>query len=180
MVRNMNIYLRNKASMTLIEMLLCTALFSLIIGACTALLLAGWNSWAISSAQARLSQELSQSVSRMTNEIMQSGASVITNVPADNQWYPQITFSVAQASNGSVVWGPLINYSLGGIDGKQLMRTLNGQAQTVAEDITLLQFSRQTPTPNIVNVQLTASVATNRGSQKLTSTLNFKVFLHNT
>ena len=103
----------------------------------------------------------------------------MTSVPADNNWYPQITFSIAQVSDGSVAWSPLLNYSLGGADGQQLIRTFNGQPQTIADHITLLQFSRQAATPNIVNVQLTASVPTNRGNQKLTSTLNFKVFLRN-
>jgi len=172
---------KNKAAMTLIETLFCAVIFTLIIGACTALLLRGWDSWNLSSAQAQLTQELTQSVTWMSNDTRQSGASVITNVPADNNPYSQISLSTAQnVSGGIVVWGPLLNYSLGGSSGQQLIRTQNSQTHIIATNVTSFQLTRPTATPNVVNIQLTVSVPTHRGSQQLTSTLSFKVLLRNT
>jgi len=172
--------------MSLIELLLGAAIFSLIMAACVALLLAGWNSWAASSTQAQISGALSQSISRMTNEISQSSASGITGVPLDNNCpsdinnsvNTQMTFSIAQHSNGSVVWSPSINYAQGfESNGQpQLIRTQNGLTQTVATNITSLKFCRATT--NMVYIQLTASVPTAQGQQR-SSTLNFKVLAHN-
>ena len=164
--------------MTLVEALFYAVIFILMTAACIALLLRGWDSWQITGSQAQLAQELSQSVTWMTNDIRQGGASAVANVPADNSVYPQISFSTAQnVSGGGVVWGPLINYSLGGPDGQQLIRTQNGQTRVIAVNITSLQFTRFTAAPNVVNVQLTASVPTYRENQQLTSALAFKVFL---
>ena len=166
--------------MTLVETLFCAVIFALIVGACTALLLRGWDAWNTSSAQTLLTQEFSQSVSWLTNDLKQSGASVITNVPADNNPYTQMSLSTAQnVVGGNVVWGALINYSLGGANGQQLIRTQNSQTHIVATNITAIQFTRPTATPNLVNIQLTVSVPTYRGNQQLTSTLNFKVLLRN-
>jgi len=169
--------------MTLVELLFCAVIFVLIMGACMALLFRGWDSWQTSSAQVQLAQEESQSVGWLTNDIRQSGASQITNVPADNNGYAQITFSVVQnvLSGGNITWNAgAINYSLGGTLGHELIRTQNGQSRVIANNITSLQFSRQTLTPNMVNIQLAAFAPTYRGNQQLTSTLTFKVFLRNT
>ncbi|MGH2564751.1 MAG: PilW family protein [Ginsengibacter sp.] len=169
-----------KAGMSLVETLFCIGIFILIMGACVGLLLRGWDSWQSSSAQVQLAQGLYRSVARMTNDIRQGGASVLANVPADNNPYPQISLPTAQnVSGGNVVWGPLINYSLGGPGGKQLIRTQNSRISVIAVNITSLQFFRHASTPNVVNVQLTASVPTYRGDQQLTSTLSFDVLMRN-
>jgi Tfp pilus assembly protein PilW len=182
----MNAYLKNKTSMSLIELIICAAIFSLIMAACIALLLAGWNSWNSSSAQAQLTESLSQSVSRMTNEIRQSSATGITGVPVDNNCPSDIdssvntemTFSIARNLNGSIIWSPSINYaqSLGANGQPQLMRSQNGQVRILATGITSLKFCRSIP--NIMYIQLTASVPTGLG-QPRSSTLNFKVLVHN-
>ena len=173
--------IKKNNAMTLVETLFCAVIFTFIMGACVALLLRGWDSWNISSAQAELTQELNQSAFWLTNDLRQSGASVITNVPADDNPYTQISFAEAQdVLSGSVVWGPVINYSLGGTNGQQLIRVQNAQTHIIAVHVTTFQISRQAASPNMVNVQLTAHAPTLRGNQQLTATLNFKVLLRNT
>jgi hypothetical protein len=166
--------------MTLVETLLCAALLPMIMGACFILLRTGCDSWQTSSAQTQLSQGLSQSVAWMTGDLRQSGPSVISNVPADNAGHPSITFTMAQgASNQGTIWGPSVTYALGGPNADQLIRTQNNQPQTIAADITSLQFTRQTSTPNVINIQLQSSVPTYRANEQLTSTLNVKILLRN-
>ena len=168
--------------MTLVETLFCAVIFTLIVGACTALLLRGWDSWNLSSAQAQMTQDLMQGSAWLTNDLRQASASQITNVPADNNTYGQITFSTVHdvASGGAVNLNPqAINYALSAAGGQQLIRTQNNQARIIATNITALTFSRPAATPNVLNIQLTASVPTYRGSQRLTTTLNVKVLVRN-
>jgi hypothetical protein len=171
---------KNRRAMTLVETLLCAALLPMIMGACFILLRTGWDSWAESSAETQLSQGLSQSIAWLTGDLRQSGPSVIGNVPADNAWHSSITFAMAQdASVIGTIWGPLVTYVLGGPNGDQLIRTQNSQPQTIAANITSIQFKRQSACPDIINIQIRSAVPTYRADEKLTLTLNTKVFLRN-
>lgn len=170
----------HKRAMTLVEAIFCIAAFPIIAGACFMLLHLGWDSWHMASARAELSRQLNQTSFWVFNELRQSAQSTITDVPADGTWYSSISFKKAQAyEDGNITWGPVENITIGGGDGKQVLKTIDAQTVVVANHMNALQFRRQSATPNMIEVQAQASVPTNRANEQLTAAIQLKVCLRN-
>lgn len=171
---------QNQRGMTLAEILLVTALFSVLMGACLMVLLSGSASWQTNSVQVQLQQELRISIEWIKEDLMESGSSVITDVPPDGNWYNTITFKVSNGvSGGNIVWSSqAIQYLLGGADSNQLQRKVGAQVKIIAQNIQALHFRRQVATPNLVEISLTAQKNTTEG-RLMTTTVPFEVKLRN-
>lgn len=178
---------RAHQAMTMPEVLISAIIFSLVLAACYALLIAGSDSWETNEAKIELQQDLRRSVDWITQDLRQAGSVSITNVPADGAWYTLITFRKASSvSGGSVVWDTdTTKYVLGGSDSTQLQRQIGSQTpKIIAQNFQSIQFRRQSTSADVVDVTMQAQKKTPRG-KNLTGKayvqegLNFKVYLRN-
>lgn len=178
---------RARRGMTMAEILISAAIFSVVLAACYVLLMAGSDSWETNEVKIELQQDLRKAVDWITQDLRQAGSVSITNVPANGTWYTLITFRKASSvSGGSVVWDTdTTNYLLGGSDSTQLQRQTGSQTpKVIGQNFQSLRFRRQSSSANIIDVALQARKKTPRG-QNLTGKafvqddLNFKVYLRN-
>ena len=145
------------------------------------ILLSGSESWQINSTKVEVQQEARKAGDWIKQELIQSGASTITNVPANGTWYTTITFKTAiGTSGGSISWSAnTIQYSIVAAGtGRRLVRTSGGTTRVLAVSMQSLQFRRQAATPNVVEVNLQARKLTPKGTT-LTNNSNFKVKMRN-
>ena len=168
---------KNQKGMSLVEALIAVLIFSLIFGACLMVLLSGVDSFETSDMRAQLQQNLRKAMEKIKEDLRQSGASTITNVPADGTLYTTITFKTATGvSSSQITWDSnTITYTLASAN---LLRTYGGQIRVVATQISSVQFRRQSSTSDIVEVSLQAQDTTNKG-RTFTDSLNFDVQLRN-
>jgi|GEM_PF-1114362 len=166
---------------TLVEALTTVLLFSIILGVCFMILLSGTDSWHVNSAKVEVQQEVRKAADWIKQELIQSGSSTITNVPADSSWYTAITFKTTTGvSGGSISWSSeTIQFLLGsGATANQLIRRSGSTDKVCAQGIQTLQFRRQASTPSVVEVNVEAQKTTPKGTT-LTATSNFKVKMRN-
>jgi len=165
---------------SLMEVLVTAFIFSVVIGSLYATLNVGDRSWSTNSVLVQLQQELRKAMGRIKNDLRGAGASSISNVPADGNWYSSITFQVANGvSLGSVSWdSDAIAYAVAGSSSDQLQRTVGSSSMYIAQNITSCQFRRQSTSVNIVEVLMTAQKDDIKGNP-LSSTLSFTVRLRN-
>ena len=163
---------------TLTEVLMAVFIFTLLSAACYTIMASSSSSWQVNRVRIELQQELRKSQGWMINELRQSGSSVVTNVPADGSTgHATITFRTSTGvSGGSATWSTdTIQFLL---SGTQLQRISGGTTKVLAQDISSVQFLRQSTTPNLVEVSLQAQKKA-PGSVTLSSSLNFKVEMRN-
>ena len=165
---------------TLVEALITVLLFTMLFGAAVAVLLSGSDSWQVNSVMAELQQERRKAVEWMKEDLLQGGYSTITNVPADGVWYTTITFNTsAGVSGGNITWSTnTVRFLLGGSGSTELQKVSGSTTKVIAEDIHTLQFRRQSTTPSVVEVSLTAQKNTLKGAT-LSATTTFKVKMRN-
>lgn len=180
-------YLVTRKGLSLVEVLVTVVLLSFIMGVCYALLISGSDSWETNNARVELQQELRKGTDWITRDLRQAGSASITDVPANGTTYTSITFyKGAGASGGNLVWDSnTTKYLLGGSGSTQLQRQIGAQTPAVvAQDIQVLQFSRSSSNPNVVNVTLQAQKATPRGKNlsgktSIQASMSFKIYLRN-
>jgi prepilin-type N-terminal cleavage/methylation domain-containing protein len=178
---------RARQGMTMAEVLISAIIFSVVLAACYALLIAGSDSWETNEAKIELQQELRKAVDWIAQDLRQAGSVSITNVPADGAWYTLITFRKASGvSGGSVVWDTdATKYSLGGTDSAQLQRQVGSQTpRVIAQNFQSLQFRRQSASADVVDVAMQAQKKTPRGKNltgkaAIQEDLSFKVHVRN-
>ncbi len=156
---------------TLIEMMVVMAIFTIIAGAMVRILLAGGASWRVGEAQIQVVQEARKGMSGMLRELSQTRPSQITGVPADDSFYNSIAFRIPSGTTGlivgaaqntdgaidaggNVIWSAQIQYSRGGANNKQLLRTTGGISTVIANNVTSLTFRRLASTPDIVEITI--------------------------
>lgn len=179
--------LRNVPGFTLVELIVTVIIFSFILAISYMLLISGSDSWETNSTRIELQQELRKAMDWITQDLRQAGSASITDVPADGNPLPSITFrKSAGASGGNLVWDSnTTSFFLGGTDGTQLQRQVGVQtASVIAQNIQSAQFSRQASTPNVVDVSLQAQKTTLRGKTltgktPIQASLNLKIYLRN-
>ena len=167
---------KKSAGFTLVEALVTVIFFSLILGACYLILLAGTDSWQVNSVKIEIQQEARKAADWIKQDLIQSGASTITNVPADGNWYTTITFKTTTgASGGNIAWSSQTTQFL--LSSNQLIRR-TATDKVCAKDIQALQFRRQAASPSIVTVSVQTQKNTTKGLT-LTMTSNFEVKMRN-
>jgi hypothetical protein len=92
-----------------------------------------------------LAQEIRKSLDHLMPDLYTVSADAIKDVPADGQWYDQITFE--DARQGVVVYK---------LRAGHLWRLIQGHDLLIARDIGALRVRRQKETPDILEVQIEA------------------------
>ncbi|MDP6686070.1 MAG: prepilin-type N-terminal cleavage/methylation domain-containing protein [Candidatus Omnitrophota bacterium] len=147
----------SKFAFTLIEVTIAIALFSIIIAAIFSVLAVAKNSWKSGTSQLTVQQDARKGLRSMTNELRQCGVSTISGVPADGSNYTSITFNIPDSiSVSGITWSTNVQYSLGGLNGTQLLRTQDSSQTVLANNISALTFSRTASDPATVNISITA------------------------
>lgn len=178
--RRFGLHLKSRDGFSLPEALITVVITVIIFAAFFIILISSSDTWQVNKVQIELQQELRKAMDWTTKELLQAGTSTITNVPADGNWYTSMTFKIPSGvSGGSVSWASdTTTFSLGGTGGKDLLRTVGSQIDTIAQDIQTLQFRRQSTSPSIVEVNLLASKSTPKG-KTLTNSLKFSMRMRN-
>lgn len=181
--------LKDRRAFTLVEALVTVIVFSVILGACYAVLMSGSDSWEANSVRVELQQELRKGMDWILNDLRQAGSASLSDsgAPVYGTWYTSITFRKSNGvSGGAISWAAdTTKYLLGGSDSTQLQRQVGSQTPAViAQNIQTLQFRRLASAPNVVEVNLQAQKKTLRGKNMtgktaITANLSFKVHLRN-
>lgn len=156
---------------SMVEILMTVALFTVLGAASLELLIVGSDAYSINRNRTELQQELRKSIDRIRESLRQTGTSGLVNMSTDTT-YTQITFRTAiGAAAGSTTWSTdTVQYILGGTGGVRLQMISGGTTQIIASNITTLQFRRDSTTPNIINLTITASRNQGKGG---TVSLNY-------
>lgn len=181
-----------RKGLTLIEILVAMFIFSIVLGALFTVLAAGRVSWNAGASQVDVQQEARKALDMMVKELRQTASAKISNVPADGTAYNTITFQTPIITitrdpiTGKVVgininWSGNIQYSLGGLNGRQLLRAQGGIQRILANNILSIGFTRNAGTPTVLNITATAQKNTFSGFTTIQSsvTLNSKAKLRN-
>lgn len=171
----------NKSGFTLVEMIVTILIFSILIGGLYASLHLGAESWGTNKTSIELQQELRKATEHIKNELLEASPSSITNVSANGIPETYINFKIPQGvSNGTILWDPnSIQFALGGTNTTNLIRsTANGSSKVIATDISAIEFTRQTLTPNVLDIKITAQKSTS-GNRDLSQQTEFKISLRN-
>jgi len=172
---------KNKG-LTLVEIILVIFLFSIILTAIFSVLAAARSSWKSGSSQLSVQQEARRGLNTMAGELRQARLSTITGVPADGSNNISVTFQIPDAiSESSTTWSKNIQYSVGGLNSAQLLRTQDGQQRVLANNVSALSFIRDTLAPATINISITAQKSTFPGFSASQSniTLNTEVQVRN-
>lgn len=156
---------------TLIELMIVILIFSIILGAIFAVMTMGNKAWQSGNVQIEIQQETRKGMDSMLKELRQSNLGRIT-VTANT-----VTFQIPQSVNnsGNITWCEDILYSLGGLNGEQLLRTQGEESRVLANNVQGLQFSA---TKEEINITLVAEKET-VSQHTLTATLSSSVTLRN-
>ena len=172
---------------TLVEITITVLIFSLLIGVLFTVLTTGKTSFQVGDVHIELQQDLRRGMDSITEELPQSGSSQLWTIistaevafPADGSSYNTIIFYIpAGVTNGNIVWQTdKIQYFLD--DNKRLRRKVDSvlDPKPLANNIISLQFSRQSSTPNIVEIALQSEKET--AKRKINLDLNFQLKLRN-
>lgn len=172
---------KSVTALTLTELMVVLAIFTVITGAIFLTLAAGKTSWYSGNAQIDVQQEARRGIDRMVKELRQSASTTIIGVPANGISYNTITFRMSQGWDNvtnTIIWGNQVQYSVGGLNNQQLLRTQAGQTDVLANNVANIQFRRQALTPNIVEISLQV-LKTNLQGRNIGITLNSQAMLRN-
>ena len=173
---------------TLVEIMIAVLIFSLLIGVLFTVLTIGKTSFQIGNVRIELQQDLRRGMDLITEELRQSGSSQLQTIisgeeaafPEDGSSYNTIIFYIpAGVTNGNIVWQTdEIQYLLD--ENKRLRRKVDSvlDPKPLANNIISLQFSRQSSTPNIVEIALQSEKKTVKGNI-INLDLNFQLKLRN-
>lgn len=167
---------------TLVEIIMAVFLFSIISAAIFSVLATAKNSLSSGESQISVQQACRNGLDIMVKELRQASISTIQDVPPDGVDYSAITFQIPVSMDESgITWSGVIQYSLGGLNGSQLIRTQSGAQRALGNNISLLVFSRSAADPDVVNITITAQKNTFPGftARQSTITLTSQVKLRN-
>lgn len=162
---------------SLVEVMVTVLIFSLIFAAVFMLLTGGQASWYTGDVQIELTQEIRKALLTVDKELRQTASSVISDVPADGDYYISITFRIPKdidddgdviSAIGTMEWSDNINYSLNA--NNQIIRTYPLGISVLANNISVLRFRR--PEPDIIEIYITAQKTTILGRNLQTSIMS--------
>lgn len=142
-----------RKALTLVEVMVVTIISIIIFLSILAVISTWQRSWDISEAQMDVQFQARRTMRRVTEELIQASPNnVAINAASD-----VISFNLPNSyAAGNISWGDQIEYSLGGLNGQQLLHTnLNtGNTEILGSYISAVQFTRNN---DIVQIQLTVS-----------------------
>ncbi|MBU1043757.1 MAG: prepilin-type N-terminal cleavage/methylation domain-containing protein [Candidatus Omnitrophica bacterium] len=148
---------RNKNGFTLVELMVVAAIFTGIVLAIFGILSSGRRAWLTSEVQIDVHSFTRQIMNMITTELSESAPGRVTIINfAPNE--DRIIFQTpASFSGGVVTWSDQIQFSLGGINGQQFVRTNLATGDTVikGEHITDLRFNQ--PSIDLIEIALVLS-----------------------
>ncbi len=186
---------RDKGGFSLSELLIVVVLFGLISAALMMVLLSSQRSWSVGSAQSVLTSELRRALDRMSRDLAQSRPVRIQRPAANGAWDTAAVFQIPKDrtgdgwvldANGQVIeWSNDITFALGGrnnsfsraevnLPGRQ-PRTL---LSVLANHVTDVRFRRQAATPDVVEIQMTATTI-NEVGEVMSRTMGTRVKVRN-
>lgn len=171
-----------KKGLTLLEVIIVVLLFSVILAALFSALATARNSWASGGSQLSVQQEARKGLAVITEELRQARLSTIVGVPDDGANYNSITFQIPSTiTAGGTTWSTNIQYSVGGLNNAQLIRTQDSAQRVLANNISSLIFSRSALKPDVINAAVSAQKNTLPGftSSQSSITLNSKIKVRN-
>ncbi|MCQ9208038.1 MAG: prepilin-type N-terminal cleavage/methylation domain-containing protein [Omnitrophica bacterium] len=171
---------KKSSGFTLIEILIAALISLILLAALFLIFFTGNSSWQMGNVRIELQQDLRRAMDWTSDELRQSGSSVISGVPSDGTPYNTITFRIPTGVTGTTIsWDPTqIQYSLGGPGGRQLLRTYALDQRVLANNITSFEIRRQPLTSAILEVALEAEKSTPKGIL-IQLKLDFEVKLRN-
>lgn len=139
------------AGFTLLEIIISTAVFSIIIVSIFEILMSGSRIWLTSDAQLDIHSYARVIMQKITNELKQSAPEKVRIITVNENEDSLLLQTPAGFNNGQIQWSNQIQFSLGGEYKQQLVRTVinpdNGQvleAVEYAEYITGMHFNQLT------------------------------------
>jgi hypothetical protein len=171
--------IKNKKSTVMVEAMIAIFVFLLLLGIVFTILVVGRDAWHIEDVNVELQQELRKAMVVMSEDLRQSSATVVFGVPPNGAWVNAITFcKPADVVGGYIIWGPSTEFSLGGLNSRQLLKKIGIDEEVIANNITSLQIRRRWISRDIIEVVLSADKTTVKGTQ-ITRNINFQVKLRN-
>lgn len=177
--------MKRSTGFTLMEVLVAMTLAVFLVGAVIGMMMSSQKTLAEGSSSVLMNSQLRRVVDRMSRQLAQSQTGQVTDPAANGTWATSITFRIPEDTDasGSVLdaegsiseWSDWITIAS---DGSNCILTTNGTDEILANHITDVQFRRQAATPEVVEIQLTATVTS--GTNRIeTRTLETKVNLRN-
>lgn len=168
--------------LTLIEAIIVTLLFSIVLASLFTILRAVNISWESGGSQLSVQQEARRAINAMAKELRQARTLTIAGTPADGTNHSTIIFNIPETiSESGVTWSSNIQYALGGLNNAQLIRTQNGGQRVMANYISALSFSRDPSAIDVINISITAQKNTfsGFGTSQSDITLNSEIKVRN-
>ncbi|MFH1061786.1 MAG: prepilin-type N-terminal cleavage/methylation domain-containing protein [Candidatus Omnitrophota bacterium] len=165
----------NAQGFTLIELMVSCSILVILVSSVFAILTSGSRLWAVSVAQIDISASARNAMARVFDDLSQAGQDTVIVSPG----HDAITFQTPDSYSGGIIsWGNQIQYSLGGLNGQQLLRTdlVSGDVQVWGNNITLLQLDQTKD--DTIDIQITLSKQSAKGDI-LTVQLGSQVRLRN-
>ncbi len=156
--------MKNEKGFTLLEAMISIALMGLIAILTLGAFNAGTRAWDVNYTGLRLNKEVRTGIERMTRELRNSDLSRIS-IPQANTLQFQVPSAIS--ANGAITWSGWWQYSLGGVNGQQVLRQDmsggGGVTTTIANGVTALQFVANA-NPSTVTITMTAQGTTQYGT----------------
>lgn len=158
--------LKDRSGFTIIELMVSLGIFTILIAGIYTVLLIGDSTMRTGLTYIELSQDVRLGIDRMIKELHNARRSTIS-IPDDSY----ITFQVPGNSN-------IIQYSLGGLDGRQLIRTETGASTVLCNNVQSIQFSPSPFTGSIIFIMLQTQ-KTSLSRRIVTTALNVNLKVRN-
>ncbi len=147
--------LEKNKGLTLIEITIVAFLFSIILVSVFSALGVARTSWKSGASQITVQQEARRGLNQMTKELRQARLATIAGVPTDGAGYPSITFQIPDTITASgTTWSSNIQYSIGGLNNTQLIKTQDGNQRILANNVSLLTFTRNVAEPDVIDISI--------------------------
>ncbi|MFC1667144.1 type II secretion system protein J [Candidatus Omnitrophota bacterium] len=174
--------LKRREGLTLVEITIVVFLFSIILAAIFSALAMARTIWKTGGSQLSIQQEARRGLRIMSMELRQARLSTIAGVPVNGTNYNSITFQIpVSISETGTTWSSNIQYSVGGLNNTQLLRLQDATQTVLANDISVLNLSRNVSTPEVINISITSQKNTFPGytATQSTITLNSEARVRN-
>jgi len=161
-------------------MMVVVVIFSFIMAGVYGMTLLGDAYWQVNRVKIEIQQDLRKALDWMINDLRQAGDESIIDVPADDAWYPSITFKLPDSVvNGILVWETdTIRFARGGTDSSQIQRIKGTDTRILAQNVQSLQFRRLSAAPDTLEVAMTAQKNSTNG-RPISYQLDFQIELRN-